>query len=172
THGVLISNRVIDAIGYYDSCHFFTGLEDYDYANRALRAKFVVLLIGTAEVQHPDHRRKRAISDQKKRAEVHKLRPVHLGIVPNVAQVSFARNKRRSLALFSQFYYFTTSLTRWQFTVAFIYSLCDNLLSKFTKTNELCLRKTLNTYVKCFTSNIRREWHLGCVEEFCQLILD
>ncbi len=172
THGVLISRTVVDAIGYYDSCHFFIGLEDYDYSNRALRARFIVSLTTTAEVKHPDLLRKRAMHEKKKPVEVHKRRPVHLGVIPHGDRASFARHKGRSLALFSQFYYFSKSLTRWQFTIAFIYSLSDNLLGKLIKRDELCLRKTLKAYAKCFFSNISGQWHLGCVEEFCQLILE
>jgi rhamnopyranosyl-N-acetylglucosaminyl-diphospho-decaprenol beta-1,3/1,4-galactofuranosyltransferase len=201
THGVLISKKVMDSIGYYDACNFFVGLEDYDYARRARQAKFAIIPVDAAEVRHPDLRRKKAmreaqlrqdatslqspeqhtlgptrlhgaaISDESEPVVIDRIRPEHLGYIPNSDRGESGCKKGRSLLTFSWFYFFTESLTRWQFAIAFVYSLCV-LFIKFARENEICVKKTLNAYVKCLASNMRQEWPYGCVEEFCRHILE
>ncbi len=172
THGVLISRKVMDSIGYYNACNFFIGYEDYDYARRALQAKFAIIAVDAAEVRHPslvptplDPKGKRTPVD------IHRLRPELLGYVTNPGRSEHLCKKDKSLLIFSWFYFLTESLTSWQFATAFAYSLCV-LFIKFAWTkNEICVKKTLNAYVKCLTSNVRKEWPYGCVEEFCRHIL-
>jgi GT2 family glycosyltransferase len=178
THGVLISKKVMDSIGYYDACNFFIGLEEYDYARRALQAKFAIIRVDAAEVRHPDLQRKKAIReaprrprDESKPVIIDRLRPEHLGYVTNLHRGEHCCKKDRSLLTFSWFYFLTESLTRWQFAIAFVYSLCT-LSIKSARENEICVKKTLNAYVKCLASNVRKEWPYGCVEEFCRHILE
>ena len=79
----------MDSIGYYDACHFFVGLEDYDYARRALEAKFAIIAVDAAEVRHPDLRRKKALlesplrprDESKRGAVINRVRPEHLNYV-------------------------------------------------------------------------------------------
>jgi rhamnopyranosyl-N-acetylglucosaminyl-diphospho-decaprenol beta-1,3/1,4-galactofuranosyltransferase len=177
THGVLISKKVMDSIGYYDACHFFIGLEEYDYARRALQAKFAVIRVDAAEVRHPDLQRKKAIRegplrprDESNPELFDRLRPEHLGYVTNPSGENRCK-KDRSILTFSWFYFLTESLTRWQFAIAFVYSLCV-LFVKSARKNEICVKKTLNAYMKCLASNVRKEWPYGCVEEFCRHILE
>jgi rhamnopyranosyl-N-acetylglucosaminyl-diphospho-decaprenol beta-1,3/1,4-galactofuranosyltransferase len=180
THGVLISKKVMDSIGYYDACNFFIGLEEYDYARRALQAKFVIIAVDAAEVRHPDLQRKKAMREallrHRPRHEsnpllIDRLRPEHLGYVTNPSRGEHCCKKDRSIMTFSWFYWLTESLTSWQFAIAFAYSLFM-LSIKFARENEICVKKTLDVYVKCLASNVRKEWPYGCVEEFCRRILE
>lgn len=198
THGVLISRKVLDTIGYYDACNFFVGLEDYHYANRALQVGFVILLVARAEAQHPDNFRRKVTGVPKElhvtivqrlksnvptsrssnsvvtlnqpelRRQIDRFLPVTLGYMTAPHSAMHPCEKNRTLAKFSQFYFNSTSLTSWQYIIAFVYSLCCALLSKFAKRDEICLRKTLAVYAECLASNIRKEWHYGCIEEFCR----
>jgi rhamnopyranosyl-N-acetylglucosaminyl-diphospho-decaprenol beta-1,3/1,4-galactofuranosyltransferase len=178
THGVLISKKVMDSIGYYDACHFFVGFEDYDYARRALPAKIAIIAVDAAEVRHPDLRAKEALQESPLRprdesrigAVVNRFRPEHFGYVVTPKRDEQRCLKNRSLLTFSWLYFVTQSLSRWQFVTAFVYSLCV-LFIKYAMENEICMRKTLNAYVKCLRSNLRKEWPYGCVEEFCRRIL-
>ncbi len=178
THGVLISKAVMDSIGYYDACHFFVGLEDYDYARRAREAKFAIIAVDAAEVRHPDLRRKKALlesplrprDESKRGAVINRVRPEHLNYVTNPSPGERCCTKNRSLLTFSWLYFLTESLSSWQFAIAFVYSLCV-LSIKFAMENEISVKKTLNAYVKCLASNLRKEWPYGCVEEFCRRIL-
>ena len=201
THGVLISKKVMDSIGYYDACNFFVGLEDYDYARRARQANFAIMPVDAAEVQHPDLRRKKAmreaqlrkdaasiqspdqstksstrlhavaIRDESEPVVIDRLRPEHLGYVTNSSRGENGCKKGRSLLTFSWFYFFTESLTRWQFAIAFVYSLCV-LFIKYPSQHEISAKKTLKAYLKCLASNVSKEWPYGCVEEFCRQILE
>jgi GT2 family glycosyltransferase len=179
THGILISKKVVDSIGYFDACHFFVGFEDYDYARRALQAKLTIIAVDSAEVRHPDLRRKKAMQESlpKSRDEsqpdavINRLRPEHLGYVTNRSRAEPRCAKNRSLLTFSWFYFLTESLSSWQFAIAFLYSLCA-LFINFAGENEICLKKTLNAYVKCLVSNLKKEWLYGCVDEFCRHILE
>jgi rhamnopyranosyl-N-acetylglucosaminyl-diphospho-decaprenol beta-1,3/1,4-galactofuranosyltransferase len=201
THGVLISKNVMDSIGYYDACNFFVGYEDYDYAHRARQAKFAIIAVDAAEVRHPEtlaakKRREAllkqdaprlqrpdpntasptrvAIGDELKSALVARLRPVRparLGYITNPSRTERCCQKDKSLTTFSIFYFLTESLKSWQFSIAFVFSCCE-LFSKFARENEICVKKTLNAYVKCLASNKRKEWPYGCVEEFCRHILE
>jgi rhamnopyranosyl-N-acetylglucosaminyl-diphospho-decaprenol beta-1,3/1,4-galactofuranosyltransferase len=178
THGVLISKKVMDSIGYYNACNFFIGYEDYDYARRALQAKFAIIAVVAAEVRHPDLRRKKAMRehplrprDESNPVVIDRLRPEHLGYVTSPSRDEHCCKKNRSLMTFSWLYFFTQNLTSWQFAIAFVYSLCV-LFIKFPRENEICVKKTLNAYVKCLASNISKEWPYGCVEEFCRHILE
>jgi glycosyltransferase involved in cell wall biosynthesis len=179
THGVLISKKVMDSIGYYDACHFFVGFEDYDYARRALRAKLAIIPVDAAEVRHPDLRRKKVMQESPLRprdeskpgAVINRLRPEHLGYVTNTSRGEHCCAKNRSSLTFSWLYFLTESLSRWQFAIAFVYSLCV-LSVKLTAENEICAKKTLNAYVKCLASNFRKDWRYGCVEEFCRRIFE
>jgi len=178
THGVLISKKVMDLIGYYDACHFFVGFEDYDYARRALPAKIAIIAVDAAEVRHPDLRRKTALQESPLRprdesklgAAINKIRPEHLGYVIPPSRGKHCCSKNRYLLTFSWLYFVTESLSRWQFAIAFLYSLCVLFIKSATE-NEICVKKTLDAYVKCLASNLRKEWPYGCVEEFCRRIL-
>jgi hypothetical protein len=169
----------MDSIGYFDACHFFVGFEDYDYARRALQAKLTIIAVDSAEVRHPDLQRKKAMQEAlpKSRDEsqpdavINRLRPEHLGYVTNRSRAEPRCAKNRSLLTFSWLYFLTKSLSRWQFAIAFLYSLCM-LSINFARENEICVKKTLNAYVKCLASNVRKEWPYGCVEEFCRHILE
>ncbi|MGA3198894.1 MAG: glycosyltransferase [Halobacteriota archaeon] len=178
THGVLISKKVMDSIEYYDACHFFIGLEDYDYARRALRAKFAITRVEAAEVRHPDLLRKEAMREAPRRFRDNstplisqRLLPEDLGYITNPPRGDHYCKQDRSILTFSWFYLLTESLTRWQFVIAFMYSLCV-LFIKSTRENEICVKKTLNAYVKCLASNVRKVWPYGCVKEFCRHILE
>jgi rhamnopyranosyl-N-acetylglucosaminyl-diphospho-decaprenol beta-1,3/1,4-galactofuranosyltransferase len=179
THGVLISKKVMDSIGYYDACNFFIGFEDYDFARRALQAKFAIIAVDAAEVRHPDLRRKKEMRESPLRPRdeskpgvvINRLRPEHLGYVTSPRRGEHCCEKNRSLLTFSWLYFLTESLTRWQFAIAFVYSLCV-LFVKFARENEICVKKTLNAYVKCLASNVSKEWPYGCVQEFCRHILE
>jgi rhamnopyranosyl-N-acetylglucosaminyl-diphospho-decaprenol beta-1,3/1,4-galactofuranosyltransferase len=173
THGVLISKNVMDSIGYYNACNFFIGYEDYDYARRALQAKFAVIAVDAAEVRHPDLA-PTPLSPKGKRTpvDIHWLRPDLLGYITTSGRGEHSCKKDRSLLIFSWFYFLTESLTSWQFATAFAYSI-GMLFIKFTSIkNEIRVKKTLNAYVRCLRSNVRKEWPYGCVEEFCRLILE
>jgi GT2 family glycosyltransferase len=199
THGVLISKKVMDSIGYYDACNFFVGYEDHDYAHRARQAKFAIIAVDTAEVRHPDLDRKKAMREallkqdataqrrpgqnterptrlhrvavRDKLALVDQLLPARLGYITNPSRNEPCCHKDRSLATFSTFYFLTESLKSWQFAITFVVSCCE-LFSTFAGENEICVKKTLNAYVKCLVSNMRKEWPYGCVEEFCREILE
>jgi len=54
THGALISRKVLDMVGYYDSRHFFVGSEDSDYAFRSTSEDMIISLVSEAIAQHPD----------------------------------------------------------------------------------------------------------------------
>ena len=56
THGVLISKKVLDKVGYYDPSHFFVGSEDSDYAFRSTAKHMVIRLVIGAKARHPDPR--------------------------------------------------------------------------------------------------------------------
>jgi GT2 family glycosyltransferase len=201
THGTLVSKRVMDSIGYYDACNFFVGLEDYDYAHRAQQANFVITLVGAAEAMHPNFPRKKATRDARFRrgapstqtpeqnaasvksshegairddsmpTNLKKHRPASLGCITNAKRVKNCHERDMAL-FFSNFYFLTESLARWQFALAFAYSLFNGLVAKLVKGNEICLTRTVNTYVRCFISNLRRDWPYGCVCQFCQHILE
>lgn len=173
THGVLISKKVMESIGYYNACNFFVGYEDYDYARRALQAKFAIIAVDAAEVRHPDlapilimPRGKRTPVD------IHRLRPDLLGCVTNPSRGEHSCKKDRSLLIFSWFYFLTENLTSWQFAIAFAYSLFMLFIKFPWIKNEVCVKKTLNAYVKCLTASVKKEWPYGCVEEFCRHILE
>jgi len=180
THGAFISKKVIGSIGYYDACNFHVGFEDYDYAWRARRAKFTILHVNTAQVQHPDLKRKKAIREiqlgGRPRREINpvaidRLRPEFLGYVTEPSRSERGCDNGRALLPFSWLYFLTKSLQRWQFSIAFVYSLCL-LFIKSASEKDICLKETLNAYVKCLASNAKKEWPYACVEEFYRCILD
>lgn len=173
THGVLISKKVMDSIGYYNACNFFVGYEDYDYARRALQAKFAIIAVDEAVVRHPDLA-PTPLSPRGKRkpVDIHRFRPDLLGYVTNPGRGGHCCKKDRSLLIFSWFYFLTKNLTSWQFAVALAYSLCMLFVKFAWIKNEIHVKKTLDAYVKCLTSNVRKEWPYGCVEEFCRHILE
>jgi rhamnopyranosyl-N-acetylglucosaminyl-diphospho-decaprenol beta-1,3/1,4-galactofuranosyltransferase len=173
THGVLISKKVMDSIGYYNACNFFVGYEDYDYARRALKAKFTIIAVDAAEVRHPDLA-PTPISPRGKRnpVNIHRLRPDLLGYLTNSTRREHCCEKDRSLLIFPWFYFLTESLTRWQFAIAFAYSLFMLVIKFAWIRNEISVKKTLNAYMKCLASNVRKEWPYGCLEEFCRQILE
>jgi rhamnopyranosyl-N-acetylglucosaminyl-diphospho-decaprenol beta-1,3/1,4-galactofuranosyltransferase len=173
THGVLISKKVMDSIGYYNACNFFIGYEDYDYARRALQAKFAIIAVDEAVVRHPDLA-PTPLSPRGKRkpVDIHRFRPDLLGYVTNPGRGGHCCKKDRSLLIFSWFYFLTKNLTSWQFAVALAYSLCMLFVKFAWIKNEIHVKKTLDAYVKCLTSNVRKEWPYGCVEEFCRHILE
>jgi rhamnopyranosyl-N-acetylglucosaminyl-diphospho-decaprenol beta-1,3/1,4-galactofuranosyltransferase len=171
THGVLISKKVMDSIGYYDACNFFVGFEDYDYARRALQAKFAVIAVDEAEVRHPDLAPTFLDPNgQRKPVDIHGVRPDLLGYVTKLSSGENGCKKDRSLLLFSWFYFLTESLKSWQFAIALAYSLCVLLVKFAWIRREISMQNTLNAYAKCLRSNVRKEWSYGCVEEFCQHI--
>jgi GT2 family glycosyltransferase len=53
THGVLISKKALDTIGYYDDSLFFVGYEDHDYGYRAVQKGLVILFVAEAQALHP-----------------------------------------------------------------------------------------------------------------------
>ncbi|MEI7828087.1 MAG: hypothetical protein WCI87_09945, partial [Euryarchaeota archaeon] len=201
SHGALISKRVMDSIGYYDACNFFVGLEDHDYAHRSRQAKFTIIAVDAAEARHPDLRRKKAMrvillkqdaADLQRRnqnilspaylhrvtikdeliSRVDRLLPARLGYIANVSRLERCYQKDRYLLeTFSNFYLLTESLKNWQFAITFVFSCCE-LFSRFAGDSEICVKKTLNAYVKCLVSNKRKEWPYGCVEGFCRNILE
>jgi hypothetical protein len=94
THGVLISKKVMDSIGYYNACNFFIGYEDYDYARRALQAKFAIIAVDEAVVRHPDLA-PTPLSPRGKRkpVDIHRFRPDLLGNVTNPGRGGHCCNK-------------------------------------------------------------------------------
>lgn len=54
SHGVMISKKAMEKIGYYDATNFFCGWEDYDYAQRLCNASLKTLMVYNAIVYHPD----------------------------------------------------------------------------------------------------------------------
>jgi rhamnopyranosyl-N-acetylglucosaminyl-diphospho-decaprenol beta-1,3/1,4-galactofuranosyltransferase len=173
THGVLISKKVMDSIGYYNACNFFVGYEDYDYARRARQAKFAVIAVDEAEVQHPDLAPILLYPKGKRKpVDIHSLRPDLFGYVTSLSRGEHGCKKDRSLLLFSWFYFLTKSLTTWQFAIAFTYSLCMLFVKLSSIRKQIWIQKTLNAYVKCLRANVRKEWPYGCIEEFCRHILE
>lgn len=55
SHGTLISRKVLDRVGYYDSDNFFVRGEDWDYSFRATTNGMTILLVADAEARHPNY---------------------------------------------------------------------------------------------------------------------
>ena len=164
THGVLISKKALDTIGYYDDSFFFVGWEDYDYGYRATRVGLAIRYVGTAEALHPSSR-------PSKIPKTFRWFPVLLQCVTE-PEVRRTRDKKTSsISPFSQAYLESKHLKSWQFGVALVYSSLFALYHKATQRKEVSLTATLRLFVRCLTHNMRKDWPYSSVEQLCREIL-
>ena len=169
SHGTLVSRKVLDRVGYYDSDNFFVRGEDYDYSFRAKTNGMTILLVVDAEVRHPNFLHK--ISKMSRVDKViNKLLPEFLGCISN--QLTYEHNcapKGRSLAVLSDAYLSTKRLNTQQFWAALFFSLIFVSLHKII--GRACSwKKTLRMYRFCAASKFQKKWLFSSLQEFCQFV--
>jgi len=172
THGVLISKKALDTIGYYDDSLFFVGYEDHDYGYRAVQKGLVILFAAEAEVSHPS-----SLPTGKKL----KIFPAQLNLKILPADLNYvsvrreerpcSRNEARSIAPFSKAYLDSKHLEPWQFAMALVYSECYALYRKIAGERGVALTATLRLHLKCLRFSLKRDWPYRTIELLCQDII-
>ena len=163
THATLISEKSLDAIGYYDDSFFFVGWEDYEYGYRATKAGLAIVFVKQAEAFHPRSRSRNT--------------PKYLNLLP--AHFDYIREpaggtpciRSRSLSPFSQAYLESAHLKPWQFGVALVYSLCLALYHKIIGERDIALVKTIRLHIKCLRRCVTKNWRYRSIEQLCGDIL-
>ncbi|MGZ7194563.1 MAG: glycosyltransferase, partial [Halobacteriota archaeon] len=143
SHGVLISKKTLDTIGYYDDSLFFVGNEDLDYGYRATQAGLVILFVAGAEALHPNlPLGSRELSNVK-------IKPAYLRYVStDLEKSSCSRIETKSIAPLSQVYLESRYLKPWQFGLALAYSWFYVLYFKILG-DRVSLTSTLRLHLKC-----------------------
>jgi GT2 family glycosyltransferase len=168
SHGTLVSRKVLDRVGYYDSDNFFVRGEDFDYSFRATTIGMTLLLVVDAEVRHPDFLHtvgKRCGGDK-----VDDRLPQALGSICN--QLTYEHNctpKGSSLEVLSNAYLSTKRLNMPQFWAALSFSLIFVSLQKIIG-RSFSWKKTLRMYRFCAASKLQTKWPFSSVQEFCQYV--
>ncbi len=171
SHGTLISRKVLDRVGYYDSENFFVRGEDWDYSFRATTNGMAILLVVDAEVRHPN-----ILHPVGKMFGLTKLQdkvlPQFLECISN--QLPYEHNctpKDRSLAVLSNAYLNTKRLKTQQFWAALFFSLFVVSLRKIIGYGgAFSWKKTLRMYRVCAASKLHKKWLFRSVQESSQYV--
>jgi GT2 family glycosyltransferase len=172
THGVLISKKAIDTIGYYDDSLFFVGYEDFDYGYRAVQEGLVIFFAAGAEALHPSSlptgKKLNILSEQLKR----KIRPARIDYISyHPDEKPCSRTETKSILPFSQAYMESKYLSPWQFGIAIAYSGCNAVYHKILGEKKVCLKLTLRMYVKCLVQCQKKDWPYNHIEQLCREVL-
>jgi len=172
THGVLISKKALDTIGYYDDSLFFVGYEDHDYGYRAVQKGLVILFVAEAQALHPS-----SLPTGKKLkifpAQLNlKFLPADLNYVSvRLEEKPCSRSEARSIAPFSLAYLDSKHLAPWQFAIALVYTECYALYRKIAGERGIALTATLRLHLKCLRFSLKRDWPYATIELLCQDII-
>jgi glycosyltransferase involved in cell wall biosynthesis len=193
THGVLISKKVLDRVGYYDGRHFFVGSEDSDYAFRSTNEDMIIRLVSEAEARHPDifcrssEKRTDLVNDGfvdsvfsehanpgllsrlalVTSESLQWLLPEHLGYMSGKLVDAGACRTSRALASLSYAYLATKRLTTLQLAAAVCYSSLIASIRKIVSGDRISLKKTVAMYAICMRSKLTRKWPFESVQQFC-----
>jgi GT2 family glycosyltransferase len=172
THGVLISKKALDTIGYYDDSLFFVGYEDNDYAYRAVQEGLVIFFVAAAEALHPN-----SLPTGKKR----KIFPAELSLKILPARMNYisarpeerpcSRTETKSIAPFSQAYLESKYLKSWQFGLAVACSGCYALYHKILGDGSVSLTLTLHLWLKCLVHSLKKYWPYTAIEQLCREVI-
>lgn len=134
TAGLIISRKVVEAIGVYDYIHFFVGFEDFDYCLRAKKYGFKIIVIKDSLYFHPNKWTKSKKPDTKKYFK-------YFGAITNSSEI------RRS----SSVSYFNINYSEHNFLINLLFSFLKVFIKKLFF-GKIRLYSTYKYYFKALHS--------------------